>query len=787
MSPMDQLLSLIVTPPGNLLFHLVLAFSVLFALQSVTIWPYDQIPVPRRTFYQGLITILAGQILLFTIAALAWQNLIPPRPILPALERMILAITLFWIGRCWLLPLPDPQADRFSLVMTFLFPLLFLVEIAFTSPIGISLPYNATQFDRIWASLSVALAVALLIMALLRPHRNLASEGFALIGLILAGGLLHFPLDSLQSDAPAIIRLAQLCAFPLLPAMIQRIMRLNAPPFPLKTHDETAQASATLSTPSIQSIFYWSDVGLNIGNGDLLQELSRAIAHTFRADLSLLLRQDTENPERFRLEAGYDLVRDEPIEQNRIMTVLSSKLLNALTLKKPLLIPNESTWEESQALANLLGLEHIGSTLVVPFQFPESANGLAVLLTPYSNRVWTPEEQTRLQTLIQKITEILSQDAEYRHLKHNTALIEQQLHALQDKLVHLQKENETLQRSLDTLQASVTIPTNDLETLLNLHRASQDTIEALQAENRALKEMLAESQQRVSSSVEVEHLENELRSTLEEIARLQNALAEANIQILKLQQSAKQPYGLSPAQQEVLISLIQEMRQPLSSILGYVDLLMGETIGILGALQRKFLERTRVATIKARDLLEQLLEVVSSLTQQSPETISATTEVSPVVDQVLNDLASHFQQHEISIRLDLPPELPKVRLNPDSLYQILIQILQQMIKNTLTEGELTLQALTDTGSNAAPFLVFQISTTPWENEGDLSRQRLFSVSPVEIPQSHPEKKDPNLGLVKALVEANGGRVYVDSNEITHATTVNILLPIETPYPTDSIL
>lgn len=786
MSPVDQLLSLIITPPGNLLFHLVLAFSVLFALQSVTLWPVERIPIPRRTLYLGLTIILGGQILLFTSAALAWQNLIPSRPILPSLERMISALTLFWLGRFWLLPLPNPRADRLSLVITLLFPLLFLVEVFLTHPLGTTSPYNATQFDRIWGGLIVALAVAILITALLRPHRNLASEGFVLTGFILTGGLLHFALDSSQSDVPAILRLTQMCAFPLLPAMIQRAMRLNAPSLSLEIRQESAQSAVSPSTPSIQSIFYWSDVARNIGKGDLLQELSRAIAHTFRADLSLFLRQDTENPKRLRLEAGYDLVRDEPIGQNHASAVRFSKLSNALNFKKPLLVPSESTGDEGQALAALLGLEHIGSMLAVPFQLPGSDSGLLLLLTPYSNRAWTPEEQTRLQTLIQKMTAILNLDAEYRYLKSHTAHMEQQLRTLQDKLDLLQKENEALQKSLGTMQTSIGIPANDLEALLNLQRASQDTIEALQAENRALKEMLAESQQKVPSSAEIEHLENELRSTLEEIARLQNALAEANIQILKLQQSAKQPYGLPPAQQEVLVSLIQEMRQPLSSILGYVDLLMGETIGILGALQRKFLERTRIATIKTRDLLEQLLEVVSSLTQQSPEMISATTEVGPIIDQVLNDLAPQFQQYEISIRLDLPSELPKVRLNPDNLYQILIQVLQQMIKNISIESELTLNALTDMGSNASPFLVFQISTAPWENERNLSRRMLYSISSIEIPRSQIGKEELNLGLVKALIEANGGRVYVDSDEFTHATVVNILLPIETSSLADKI-
>ncbi|MDT8896749.1 hypothetical protein QYE77_00595 [Thermanaerothrix sp. 4228-RoL] len=786
MNSLNQLLSLIITPPGNLLFHLVLAFSVLFAFQSVVSWPLELIPAARRSLNHGLIIILAGQIVLFVSAALAWQNLIPIRFILPSLERTVLAITLLWLGRLWLFPLPNLRANRLSLALTILLLLLFLIETLLTQSLKVSSAYTISRFDQIWTGLIVTLAGMSLIVAFIRPNDNPASEGFAFMGLILLGGLLFFALDPRQSDAPAYLRLAQLCAFPLLPALIQRIMRLNASSFSAETPNQTATPPTSAPKPSIQSIFYWGDVACKIGKNNLLQELSRAIAHTFQADLSLLLRQDMENPGRLRLEAGYDLVRDEPIGQNYAPAARFPKLSNALNLKKPLLIPSDSSWDEDQALATLLGLEHIGSMLAVPFQFTGSDNGLVVLLTPYSNHTWTPEELTRLQLLSQKITAILNLDSEYRYLKDNAALIEQQLQALQDKLDRLQKENEALRKSFDVTQASLAVPANDLEVLLNLQRTSQDTIEALQAENRALKEMLAESQQKVPSSIEIEHLENELRSTLEEVARLQNALAEANIQILKLQQSAKQPYGLPSAQQEVLISLIQEMRQPLSSILGYVDLLMGETIGILSALQRKFLERTRVATIKSRDLLEQLLEVISSLTQHSIEVMSATTEVGPIIDQVLNDLAPQFQQYEISIRLDLPSELPKVRLNPDNLYQILIQLLQQITKNMSAESELTVRALTDMGSNASPFLVFQISIASWENEKNLSRRILYGISSIEEPQAQIGKEELNLGLVKALIEANGGRVYVDNDTFTHATVVNILLPVATTYTADKI-
>jgi len=774
MTPINQLLSLIISPPGNLLFHLVLAFSVLFAIQNVMLWPLDLSSPIRRTLIVGLSVALAGQILLFISAGLAWQNLLVLPSFLPALERMVLSLTLFWLGRLWLFPAPNVRIDRLSMVLTFSFPLIFLFELLYAPASGQNLGYNTTLFDQIWTVIIITLSITGLIIALTRSS-PVAGEGFGVMGFILAGGLLHYALDAPQSDISATLRMAQLCTYPLLPAMVQHILRLNTSVSASMSPESSASPSKAITTASMQAIFHWSDVASSIGKDNLLEALTRAIAHTFRADLCLMLQQSETDAETLVVQTGYDLVRDEPIVQSHIRITRFPKLLNALRHQKTLLVEDESALgEESQNLASVLGLEHIGSLIAAPIQFPVSKPALMVLLTPYSNRAWTPEELTRLQVLNQKTALLLKQGEAFHHLQSQVFQLEQALQSLRTDFERVQNENRSLRQ---TLESSSSTPSGDFEALLALQREAQDTIEALQAENRALKEMLAESRQKSTPSAEVEHLENELRSTLEEIARLQNALAEANIQILKLQQSAKQPSNLPPAQQEVLISLVQEMRQPLSSILGYVDLLMGETVGILSALQRKFLERTRVATVKTRDLLEQLLEEVSALTMQSTTNEEVLAEVGPIIDQALNDLAPQIQQRQINVHLDFPAEIPRVRLNPDNLYQILVHLLQQLVTNATTESDLTLRLLNETALSSPPFLLLQISNTPWERIEIPPRQLLHETITGESSFQEASKERLNIGLIKALIETNGGRVYVDIDS-SHAITVNLLLPIE---------
>src|ERR1044071_9902407 len=67
----------------------------------------------------------------------------------------------------------------------------------------------------------------------------------------------------------------------------------------------------------------------------------------------------------------------------------------------------------------------------------------------------------------------------------------------------------------------------------------------------------------------------------------------------------------STEQAEVVASISQELRQPMSSIVGYTDLLLGESVGILGALQRKFVERIKASTERIGNLIDDLIQVTT--------------------------------------------------------------------------------------------------------------------------------------------------------------------------------
>ena len=114
---------------------------------------------------------------------------------------------------------------------------------------------------------------------------------------------------------------------------------------------------------------------------------------------------------------------------------------------------------------------------------------------------------------------------------------------------------------------------------------------------------------------ELSDLEYKLLQSQTEIHTLEESLGQAEA---KLKKSVPLPTSspLSATETEVMLSIAQELRTPMSSIEGYVDLLLGESVGILGELQRRFLSRVKANADRLGSLLEDFIRVTALDTGQ---------------------------------------------------------------------------------------------------------------------------------------------------------------------------
>jgi signal transduction histidine kinase len=307
-----------------------------------------------------------------------------------------------------------------------------------------------------------------------------------------------------------------------------------------------------------------------------------------------------------------------------------------------------------------------------------------------------------------------------------------------------------------------------MASLLAAQEESQRIIEQLQAENAEMRMGMS-----VPPSASVSQMEKELRATLQELAHLQNQLAEANMKAHELEKG--HVAIKSTEQAEVVASIAQELRQPLSSIVGYTDLLLGESVGILGTLQRKFVERIKASTERINSLTDDMIQITNLEAELNDLKLEA-VDLNTVIDNAMSYTSAQVREKNISMHLDLPKKLVPVLADRDALQQILIHLLQNAGAATPFEGTIRLKVQTKTEA-ATDYILLQVTDTGGGiPANDIPRvfTRLYRAENVLI--QGVGDTGVGLSIAKALTEAHHGRIWVESEQGV-GSTFSVLLPI----------
>ncbi|MBL7198969.1 MAG: response regulator [Anaerolineae bacterium] len=229
------------------------------------------------------------------------------------------------------------------------------------------------------------------------------------------------------------------------------------------------------------------------------------------------------------------------------------------------------------------------------------------------------------------------------------------------------------------------------------------------------------------------------------------------------------------AKDSFIASISQELRTPMTSILGYADLLMRGSLGPLTQFQGKFLDRIRANAERMGMQLNDLVGMTIIDSRQleiKAETMDLVSTIHEAFDGVHKQMAEKGQ----ALELDLEPNLPYVRADPDAMYHVLRNLLQNAHRCSPGKATIVLRArgmregrdqyvlvsVTDAGGGIAS-----------EDHKKVFNRFYRSDNPTVSGLGDPEVSLP---IVKTLVEAHGGRVWLESARGT-GSTFTVILPI----------
>jgi len=755
------ILTQLTTPPGNMNYFIVMAFSVASALLMAFIhWRETEFPQGRRAFI-GLGILLLVQVIMFVFSGLGWQHIIEPETVLPPLDRAFILFGIIWITWLYAFPEPSRAADAAAALLSLLVITSLGLSLLTWQPQIAFVSYNQTADDWFW-QLGSMLAVLIGIATLFIRKPDGMWNGIVLLTLGFLGHVGHL-LFQVAGNYSGIVRLAYMAAYPILLTLPQRFSTSATNSLPQRAasvkQDATNPERRRYSTDP-KTFHAMLALAAESNPTKVSQAITRAIAQTMLSDLCFMIYL-TDNNNQMVIAGGYDLIREDNLEGGSLNKSSIPMLANSLQRGRPLRMPASSTSADIKGLGDILGLTNPGHLLSVPILTPEKESlGGLLLLSPYSDRTWTAEDQAFLSNIAASLVPIIKRTQKVNKL-------EAQGDQARAQVTDLERRVQELNQQLDATRAeNQKSGSVEMASLIAAQDESQRIIEQLQLENGELRAGKSLS----SSSIQIEQ---ELKKSLQEVARLQNQLGDANIKAQEIEKG--QVTTRSTEQAEVVASISQELRQPLSSIVGYTDLLLGESVGILGALQRKFVERIKSSTERIRSLTDDMIQITTletELNDLKPESV----DLNSIIDNAMSYTSTQVREKNISMHLELPKKLAPIQADREALQQILIHLLQNAGAATPFEGTIKLKVQTRT-ENRLEYILIQVTDTgdgiPAE---DLPRvfTRLFRADNVLI--QGVGDTGVGLSIAKTLTEAQHGRIWVES-EHSVGSTFSVLLPI----------
>jgi signal transduction histidine kinase len=456
------------------------------------------------------------------------------------------------------------------------------------------------------------------------------------------------------------------------------------------------------------------------------------------------------------------------------------------------------------ALYEALGIGALGGLVLEPLQSEEGVLGLLVLALPDGRIQWPTAQRAILPGLAKFITQaVVNRQPPPPPPQEETAVVAMPLPvepdpAISGRLIALEEERERLVQNLETannrlLQAETRAATatkraQDLAAALEeIEMLSRDEkISALEEEIATLRESLIEAEEAMAlASAGEGGLSTEW--VMMTITRYSGQLEEAQSRIAKLEtELAKRDRGTTD---EILVSLIQELRTPMTSIGGFTDLMLGETLGILGVKQRDFLQRIQANTERMGGLLEQILQMtIVQEPQTTPE--EEMVNVREVLETAVNGVVSHLRDKNLQLDLDIDQDLPALPVNRTALHQIFSNLLSNAClasgKNGRVVATAYAQSIPDNKNNINELIRFiQINIS--DSGSGIQQQDLPLVFTAHYEAERPliaGLGDTGAGLSMAyeLTNTNGGRLWVES-QLGNGSTFSLLFPIAAEQPT----
>lgn len=219
---------------------------------------------------------------------------------------------------------------------------------------------------------------------------------------------------------------------------------------------------------------------------------------------------------------------------------------------------------------------------------------------------------------------------------------------------------------------------------------------------------------------------------------------------------------------EFVANVSYQLRTPLSTIIGFAEILTNQYFGPLNDRQMDYAKTILEASRKLLSLINTVLDLATieagrMLLSRRP------VEVKRLFAEATTAVAAWAERQQLNVVQDCPDDLQQPEIDERRVQQVLFNLLTNAVQYTPPGGTITLSAKQDNAMTVITITDTGIGMTEAE------RDRVFN----KFERANPQARQPGVGLglslVKSLVELHGGKIELHS-KVNEGTQVVFTLP-----------
>ena len=519
----------------------------------------------------------------------------------------------------------------------------------------------------------------------------------------------------------------------------------------------------------------------------VLERVSESVTLAMNTNWAYILLSPDDKPDQLAVAARYGWPgrRQAPaVRPSSAATIGLDEfplLRQAVAERRQVVANHPDGYEQFSQLHNRLGHSQNGPTLVQPVQIQDRPLGAILVGRRSAEQAFDEADQRLCEALAAQVATAIDNARLYHSVDEQARHLAELLRAREEEVTQRQAILESIADGVVVAgdAGQVVLVNAAAERILGLSRRQLIG----QAINRLYSELLRAGGRKMGDQAVLEWGDRIVKGSMAPVKMPEGTVLGyvAVLRDVTLEHRAEQ------AKSQFVSTISHELRTPMTSIKGYSDLLAAGAVGSVSPQQRHFLEIVRANAERMIGLVNNLI-AVSEMDQGPLQIESQPVNVSEVIAEAVQAIRSQAGDRQLDLVVNLPPDLNLVLGDRGRLRQIMDNLLDNAWRYTPANGRITVWAaeaklhdkvpahpageaglpphcvvvnVRDTGVGVAP-----------EDQDKIFTKFYRADNPLSVEAGGTGM---GLAIVKGLVEAHGGRVWVES-EPGAGSTFSFVVP-----------